>query len=478
MTAVEDVRSTAGEPSERLAGFVAGITVDDLPDKAVERLQQCLLDFVGLTAFAGAKAESSAAIRDGVAGLALAEGPGTVVGEVRGYPFPYAALLNGAFAHSLDFDDTNIRGSLHPGAPVIPAALAVAERVGASGAELLAALAAGYETCCRVGAALGQTAYDRGFHLTSVAGIFGAIAAGANLLGFTSAELATAWGLGGSMASGSMQYLANGAWNKRLHPGLAAHDALLCLSFTESGVVGAALPLEGRFGLLVGYTDEPAAEWLTEDLGGRWVLTETAIKPYPSCRFTHGTVDVALELRDRLGGPPDPDATLSLRISPRAYHIVGGTESNKTAPTNTVDGQFSVYFQAAVALLDGGVDWRSYERLSDPDVLALTGRLRVEADETVPTAGAALRYVPPAGEAIMLRRDRPIGESGEDLPWDVVERKFHDLAGVVFEEAARRDIVAAVHGLPNLSDAGGWVRSLRPRATTKSASAPNTGAAT
>lgn len=466
--------------TDQLASFVSGFTVDDLPDEAVDRLQQCLLDFVGLTAFAGVESESSASIRAGVAALAPADGPGTVIGDTRGYQFPYAALLNGAFAHSLDFDDTNIHGSLHPGAPVIPAALAVAERVGASGEELLAALAAGYETCCRVGAALGQTAYDRGFHVTSVAGVFGAIAAGAKLLGFTAEQVASAWGLGGSMASGSMQYLANGSWNKRLHPGLAAHDGLLALSFAEAGVAGAALPFEGRYGLLVGYTDEPAAHLLTQDLGTRWVLTETAIKPYPSCRFTHGAVDVALELRGRLGGAPDSEGALTLQISPRAYQIVGGTEAHKTTPVNVVDGQFSVYFQAAIALLDGAVDWSSYQRLADPDVRALIGRLRVAPDEAIPTAGATLSYTSVGEAPITVRRERPIGEPGEALPWDVVETKFHDLAGVVFDEGVRREVVTVCRDLRAKSDVGDWVRSLRPCAAVTAAATTSvmTGATT
>jgi 2-methylcitrate dehydratase PrpD len=450
-----------GKPTEQLAGFVSALRVDDLPTDVIERLQQCLLDFVGLTAFAGTRAESSAPIRAGVDTLVPPDGPGTVVGVARGYPFPYAALLNGAFAHSLDFDDTNIHGSLHPGAPVIPAALAVAERIGASGADLLVALAAGYETCCRVGAALGQSAYDRGFHLTGVAGVFGAIAAGARLHGFTPEQVANAWGLGGSMAAGSMQYLANGAWNKRLHPGLAAHDGLLCLSFTESGVAGAAMPFEGRFGLLTGYTDEPTPDLLTRDLGSRWVLSETAIKPYPSCRLTHGAIDVALELRKRLGGSPTPDGALSLRISPRADQIVGGSEAAKTGPSNEVDGQFSVYFQTAVALLDGKVDWSSYRRLSDPDVRDLCSRLHVVADEAVPTAGATISYAPPAGELVTLHRMQPIGEPDEPLTWGAIETKFHDLAAVVFDEAARSDIIAACRALRELPAVVDWIRSLR-----------------
>ena len=183
-----------------LAAFVEALRWEEVPADARERLTQCLLDFVGITAFGGARAESSEPFRRAVRALAPRPGPGTVVGEPRGYPFPQAALLNGAFAHTLDFDDTNLFGSLHPGSPVIPAALALAEETGVSGRDLLAGLAAGYETACRVGAALGQTAYDRGFHVTAVAGIFGAVAAGARVLGLDRATTASAFGLALSQA--------------------------------------------------------------------------------------------------------------------------------------------------------------------------------------------------------------------------------------------------------------------------------------
>ena len=284
-----------------LAEFVAGLTYEQVPAGAVDRLKQCLLDFVGLAAFAAARAESSEPFRRAILTLAPRPGPGTVVGEARGYPWEYAALLNGAFAHTLDFDDTNLFGALHPGAPVIPAALAAAEQTAASGRALLESLAAGYEVACRVGGALGQTAYDRGFHITPVAGIFGAVAAGAKLFGLGAAEIASAFGIALSQAAGSMQYLENGAWTKRLHPGFAAHDALVSLALARAGVVGAARAIDGRYGLLAGYSNAPRPDLLLERLGERWVLAETAIKPYPSCRLTHGAIDAVLSLREKAG---------------------------------------------------------------------------------------------------------------------------------------------------------------------------------
>jgi 2-methylcitrate dehydratase PrpD len=440
----------------RLARFATELRFDDLPDPVVTRLSQCLLDFIGVTAAGGAQADSSQAIVDGVLSISSPDGPATVIGHSRGYPAQYAALLNGAFAHSLDFDDTNIPSALHPAAPVIPAAMAVAERVDASGTEFLTALAAGYEVCCRVGLALGTTAYDRGFHPTAIAGLFGAVAVGAHLLNFTPEQLDTAFGLAGSMASGSMQYLENGSWNKRLHPGLAAHNALLALSFTTSGFHGAAQALEGRLGLLNAYSIEPQPELLDDGLGEHWVLSETGIKPYPACRLAHGAIDAALQVRQRVGGTIPPSASFTLRISPTAYSIVAGDAPQKTEPTSTVDGQFSAYFQTAVALLDGAVDWSSYARLGDPDVRALITRLHVTTDEQIPNAGADLTCSLEDGKTEHAHVDRPTGEPGDDLPWDPVEVKYHGNVRTVYKDEQAHQIAQQVRTLAD----GGRVRSL------------------
>jgi 2-methylcitrate dehydratase PrpD len=448
-----------------VAEFVSGITLDRVAPDAIDRLKQCLLDFVGLAAFAAVHGESSRSFRDGVLALAPRPGPGTVVGERRGYPYEYAALLNGAFAHTLDFDDTNLFGTLHPGAPVIPAALATAEQTGASGARFLEALAAGYEVACRVGAALGQTAYDRGFHVTAIAGIFGAVAAGAKVLGLEPARLVDAFGIALSQAAGSMQYLENGAWTKRLHPGFAAHDALVALAFVRAGVRGAARPLDGRYGLLTGYSNAPVPDHLVDRLGERWTLAETAIKPYPSCRLTHGAIDAALSLRERAAEDARQRASLEIRLSPKGYELVGEALPQKVRPQNIVDGQFSVYFQTAVAWLDGRADWASYERLEDADVRALMERIHVKADDTLPIAGADVA-VAVDGRELHERVEQPLGEPDRPVPWDRLEAKFTALAEGVLGRARARRIVTTVRAIEGEPSVARWARLLRAGART------------
>lgn len=444
----------------RLARFTAETQLSDLPEPVTTRLRDCFLDFIGIAAFAARMADSSAPLRAGVRALDLGGGPATVLGEARGYSWRYAALLNGAYAHALDFDDTNQLQIGHPGAPVIAAALSEAERCGADGRAFLEALAVGYEVCCRIGAALGTSAYDRGFHITPVSGIFGAVAAVAKLRSLAPEVVSNAFGLALSKAAGSMQYLENGAWNKRLHPGFAAHDAMLCTTLAETGVVGAAAALEGRFGLLTGYTDAPDREILVEGLGQRWLLLETAIKPYPSCRLTHGAVDGALRLRAQLA-PRDPRrASIGVSLSPTAMKIVGERLPGKLAPRNSVDAQFSVYFQVAAAWLYGAVDWSVYDRLQDEGIAALAQRITVSVDPTLPKAGARV-VVELDGETAFARVETPLGEPEAPLGWDALERKFRSLAEPVYGERAgliaRR--VAALTPATRIADIVGLLRT-------------------
>ncbi|MFZ2307603.1 MAG: MmgE/PrpD family protein [Rhodoferax sp.] len=450
-----------------LAHFAATAPLDSVPTAVRQRLKECLLDFIGNAAFAAAFAESSPAFRAGAAALAGGPCDITVVGEANGMAFMSAALLNGAYAHTLDFDDTNAWGSLHPGAPVIAAAMVEAERVKATGSDWLVALAVGYEVACRVGAALGNTAYDRGFHITGVAGIFGAVAAAGRLRGLNADTMASAFGVALSKSAASMQYLENGSWNKRLHPGFAAHDAMVAIAFAQAGVEGADAALEGRYGLLMGYTNAPRPALLTERLGQWWPSGETAIKPYPSCRFTHGAAEVAIQLHERCSRELREEVTaalragarVQLRLSPKAVQIVGERLPNKVHPRNIVDAQFSVYFQVAVAWLDGRCNWQGYQRIGDPDVEALCAAIDVTADPDVAIAGAALSL----GTSFNLdaRVDDPLGEDSNPFTGAPLRRKFDDLAVPVYGGIRASEIANRVAALEQEIDTATLIRSFR-----------------
>jgi 2-methylcitrate dehydratase PrpD len=217
------------ELTSRLAAFAAGLDPTSLPREVSERTKRLVLDLCGIALRARHDAESTPALLAAVRRLGLLRAEGlrgngaSVIGDADTWSPAAAALVNGTLAHSLDFDDTHARGSIHPSAPVVPAAFAAAEIDRASGADLLAGIVAGYEVLIRLSIALDPAAhYDRGFHPTATCGAFGAAAAAARVLGLDADGIACAFGIALSQAAGSMQFLHNGAWTKRFQVGYAA----------------------------------------------------------------------------------------------------------------------------------------------------------------------------------------------------------------------------------------------------------------
>ncbi len=350
---------------------------------------------------------------------------------------------------------------MHPGAAVIPLVLGHAERAGSSGLAVLEAMAVGYEAMCRIGAAAGITAYDRGFHLTGVAGIFGAVAALGRLKGLDADTIERAFGLAGSLASGSMQYIESGAWNKRLHPGFAARNALDAIAFAESGVRAAHEPLAGRYGVLAGYSNAPRAATLTDGLGTRWLAAETGIKPYPSCRLNHSAIDAVRALRD--ASPDRANARIAIRLAPKAFDIVGEPQPYKLAARSTVDGQFSIYFQVACAWLDGDVTWQSYERIGDADIDRFATRIVVTPDPAIAPLGCRVTVDDgdAGGATRTLDVPLPAGEPSAPLGRPRIKAKFMSLAAPVFGHAeadAIADRLLAARHQPSMT---GTIRSMR-----------------
>ncbi|UHD44971.1 MmgE/PrpD family protein [Aureimonas altamirensis] len=432
-----------------LARFVADLRFDDLPPDVVTRAKALSMDLAGSIVRAGSEAESTPAILAAVRRMGL-DGAGTagVVGTGRFYAPPVAALLNGALGHSLDFDDTHADSSLHPSAPVVPAALAVGEAVGASGAEVVAAIIAGYEVCCRLGMALDPTAhYARGFHPTATAGTFGAAAAAAKLYGLDAEGIARAFGVSGSQAAGSLQFLQNGGWNKRWQVGQAAMNGVMAGALAADGFFAANEPIEGRHGLLVGYTDGARPERAAADLGVVWETMRIGVKPYPSCRYTHAALDGLKTLRSQAGLTADKAARVTIGLHRNGIVLTGAPLDEKRRPGSVVDGQFSMPFTAAVMLDQGSFGWDDYKRLGDASLCALADRVDVVRDETLEGLrhpfGATLTVRMQGGETIERRIADPSGEPETFPDAAALRSKFDTLAMPVLGEAGTSALAEA-----------------------------------
>ncbi len=370
--------------TKTLAAYSAGISLGALPAEVVERARFLVLDLVGNIVRARHDAESTPALLASTRALGMANGNSGVFGDAARYAPSGAAFLNGALGHSLDFDDTHAAGSLHPGAPVIPAALAAGEMVGASGADVLAGIIAGYEVTCRISLALpAGEHYQRGFHPTATCGAFGAAAAAGRVFGLSADDIASAFGIALSQAAGSLQFLANGAWTKRVQVGWAALNGLAAATMAREGVKGASEALEGKHGFMRAYAPNPTPERALVDLGTAYELMLTAVKPYPSCRFGHAGIDAALALREELQLRPEEIESVTYGLSHSGMLLVGMPAEKKANPENVVDGQFSGPFVLACALATGAMGWDSYSLLNDPGIRALMSKITCVHDESI-----------------------------------------------------------------------------------------------
>ena len=454
--------------TRELAEFTAGISYAALPGEVQERVKALALDLVGIALRARHDAESTPAMVAAAHELGMTGGACTVIGDAESYTPPGAALLNGTLAHSLDFDDTHASASLHPSAPIVPAAFAAAEMAGADGQALIAAIVAGYETQIRLSLALDPAAhYDRGFHPTATCGAFGAAAAAARLFKLDAAGHANAFGIVLSMAAGSMQFLENGAWTKRSHVGHAAMCGLMAATLSRAGYLGAADAIDGKRGFLRAYAPKADAAQVVAQLGQRWETMKIAVKPFPSCRYSHAPLDGILALARQHKIRAEEVEEVAVGVSEPGWKIIGDPEPAKQSPKSVVDGQFSMAFCAAVALRTGGLGWDDYARhLGDAATLALCKKVSTRVDPRAqadfPAEMSASVRVKTARGAFETYVRVPKGEPANFLSAAELRAKFDGLAAPYLSAPRRDELARALATLDEARDIGAVLRLTRP----------------
>jgi len=450
-----------------LSGFTADIRLDHLPREVVERARFLVLDLVGNIIRARHDAESTASFLAATRAMGMAAGNAGVFGDTARYTPSGAAFLNGALAHSLDFDDTHAAGSLHPGAPVIPAALAAGEMTGASGADVLAAIIAGYEITCRIALALpAGEHYNRGYHPTATCGAFGAAAAASRIFGLDAEGVAGAFGTVLSQAAGSLQFLANGAWTKRFQVGWAALNGLMAATLVREGFKGAAEALEGKHGFMRAYAPNPTPERAVQDLGTVWELMHTAVKPYPSCRYGHAGIDAALALRAANDIKPSEITAIRLGLPKSGMLLIGAPPDKKANPQSVVDGQFSGPFVISAALATGGMGWDSYQLLNDDTVRSLLPKVTCAFDPEIeaefPTNMSGKLTIEARGLRFEQTVVVPKGEPANFLTEQELRAKFAGLTEAVIGVERSAALASAVLAIDQTSDVSSLMRLAAP----------------
>ena len=369
--------------TEKFAEFCEQLKYEDLSPEVIKRTKLLILDTVGIIIRARHDAESTSSLVSAIEKLEMSNGSCQVFSDKKTYSPSAAALLNGTLAHSLDFDDTHAEASLHSSAPILSAALAVAQMNKSSGQQLITACVVGYEVQIRLGLAGGASAhYKRGFHPSATCGIFGAAAAAGFLMGLTKEQYISAFGIALSQSAGSMQFLTDGAWTKRSHVGQAAQNGLSCAIMAGEGFKGPSKAFEGQWGYLHSYASGGNIKKAIDGLGEKFETLNLGVKPYPSCRYSHAAIDGLIELKKELNFSSEDLDDVDIGLSETALNIIGYPLNDKQNPKSIVDGQFSMPFCAAVTVKSGGLQWDDYKNhLNNSDTLSLCNKIKVSPDK-------------------------------------------------------------------------------------------------
>jgi 2-methylcitrate dehydratase PrpD len=421
---------TTPSVARRLARFARGLTLADLPPAVIDQAQLLALDTLG-SCLASSTMDFGRAVLDTAEALG---GPteSALVGRTTRVGAANAVLANATLAHGLDFDDTREDAIVHTGCVAVTAALAAGEAAGATGAAVVEGIVAGVEAMCRVGLAVPGRFHARHFHPTSLTASFAAAVVAGKLSSLGEDQLVNALGICGSQAGGIIEYLADGTWTKRLHPGWAAHAGLVATHLARSGFTGPESVFEGEHGFYAAFAGGHDAERLEREvrsLGSTWEILNLTYKPYPAGSIAHPYMDCAARLREKYAIVPEDIVEIRCRTAAGPVPRLWEPLAAKHRPANGYAAKFSLPYLLASVLVRGTADLADFtdEAARDGRVLAVAGRVGYDLDATIDYPRQFIGDVRIAlrdGRVLEEHQDHPRG--GPDFPLDRrdLEKKF------------------------------------------------------
>jgi 2-methylcitrate dehydratase PrpD len=367
-------------------------------------------------------------------------------------------MANAAAAHAIEFDDTHNAASLHPGVVIFPASTAAALIADADDATFMLGVVVGYETMCRIGRAINPSShYQRHFHPTGTVGHFGAAASAARILGLGPETTTAALGIAATMAAGSMEFLVDGAWTKRIHPALAARNGIEAALLASEGFVAPADGIGGPRGFLASYSANPNPDLVLAGFGEMPLeVRSTSIKAHTCCRYNQGPIDAILELRGAHNLSADDVTHVKVGMVATGLDIVWDPPAAKRRPHSVVDAQFSMPFAAAVAIAHGRAALQEYSdsQLADPRILRLMDATEcvhdAELDRTFPRMWRAWAEVETKdGRTVRTTVDYPKGDPENAFTPRELRAKFASLAEPAYGADGADLIAAAADKIPD-----------------------------
>jgi 2-methylcitrate dehydratase PrpD len=450
--------------SRTLAAFLAETRYESLPLDVVAAAKLAVLDWIG-SALAGSLEGPAVIAREIVAGFGeSAEASLFPAGRCSAAG---AALANGVASHILELDDIHKGSTIHGAAPIIPAALAVAEREGADGRAFLLAAALGYEAALRIGEAVNPSHY-RYWHPTGTAATFGAAAATGSVLGLDGSRMLDALGSAGTQAAGLWEFNADGAMSKHLHPGKAAFNGVIAADLAKRGFSAASKILEGERGFFAAMSNGADANRITDELGVRWKLPENGYKLHSCCGHTHTAVDSAIAFRQELGWGDAADAAARVQSIEIALYGPGYAIVQEPNPQTPYHAKFSAAYCVAAGLSEGRVGLEQFsddrfdrDGVRDSEIARVMQCTSVRVDDEL-----SIRYPERWPSRVTLRlddgrvlereNDFPLGHPENPVAVEALEQKARDLIAPRFGGTLADAVVELTRDLefvPNLSKA-------------------------
>ncbi|UPK02162.1 MmgE/PrpD family protein [Bradyrhizobium sp. 170] len=447
--------------AEALAEKIAALQSGPLQAATARKCEDMLIDVVGLCV----TARNEDYIRSALAGCDD-DGPCTAIGHRRTLNAAGAAFVNGTAAHGEDFDDTFEGGPVHAGAVIVPAVLAACERHNPDGQKALVGIAVGTEVLCRLSLVAPKAVHKAGFHPTAIFGAMGAAAGVGAALGLNARQIVDALGVAGSMAGGIIEYLAEGAWTKRLHAGWAAQSGIRAALLARAGFVGPRTVFEGVHGLFHGFahTTEGDYDALTGDFGTRWVTDTLAFKPYPCGTMAQPYIDCARRLAAR-GIKPEDVTEIVCEVAEGTVHRLWEPLADKQRPRNGYAAKFAVPYLLAAGFVHGGVGLGAFTEhaIRDERVLALAAKVKfvIDPDNPYPNNYTGhIRATLRDGSVVEERQPYLRGGAQEPLTREDVTDKFrlnaeHGGWSAVQSDAALKVMAGLYSGRIDLSSLRG-----------------------
>jgi len=439
--------------ARRLAEFVEYIEYNDLPSEVVMQAKRCLLDTIGVV-LAGSKTETGL-----IFSLFFKELGGireaTIFGDGSKVPATHAALVNGTMGHVHELDDGHRFALGHPGVTSIPAALAVAEKVGVGGKELIAAICLGYEIFARIAKAVNPSHRSRGFHTTGTCGTFGATVSAAKILGLKDKSIVNAFGIAGLQTAGLMEVMRGESRVKPFNAGRAASNGVLSALLADKGITAPETILEGDNGFLKAYSDKVDLQKIIDGLGEDFEIMKTYVKLHAACRHAHPAIDCMLHLINEYNLTSDQVESIAVKTYSAAYNLTGKEYHPKTEST----AKFSIPYCLAAALIYGRVGLNEFDmdKINNKVLLQLASKVKVEVnpdiDRLVPDKrGASIDVVTKSGERHKWTVENPRGEPEDPVTEKELKTKFTTLVSPILDTKRATKIINIIDRLEYLEN--------------------------